>query len=262
MKRRIILIIIFVILIIAVFFTVIGIKISNMQKTGSLIVSGTKSLVKEEYKEARLNFLKVTLIDEEDEMAFELFVLADNCMQLDTLYISKEYLLAEELIKKIESNKYFKYVEDKMNDKFLIIQNKIITIKEIESLDTKIEELINTNSYQEAIDTVNKYFDDDLKEVYIDKLEELINTINKSKSEFEQEQLRIEEEKLAEEAKKEEINNDPYYQLRDYWFCNSCNFNTTVEGEMYINQNTLCAYCGATSGYHLEKDTRANVQNR
>ena len=185
-----------------------GIKVVNANKINSSLELGIKYLTEGNYEEARLEFSKAISIDDKHEKAADLLVLTENYIELNELYANKEYLLAADLISKIKENKYLEYVESRVNEISTNTEAKIVIINEINNLDSQIQQLISENKFQEAIDLINKYLDEDLKEEYLDKLNELMNGVSESKTAYEEEQARIaeerrlEEERLAEEERK------------------------------------------------------------
>ena len=185
-----------------------GIKVANANKINSSIELGIKYLTEGNYEEARLEFSKAISIDEKHEKATDLLALTEDYIELNQLYANKEYLLAADLISKIKENKYLEYIESSVNEISASTEGKIVIINEINNLDSQIQQLISENKFQEAIDLINKYLDEDLKEEYLDKLNELMNGVSESKTAYEEEQARIaeerrlEEERLAEEERK------------------------------------------------------------
>ena len=185
-----------------------GIKVVNANKINSSLELGIKYLTEGNYEEARLEFSKAISIDDKHEKATDLLALTEDYIELNELYVNKEYLLAADLISKIKENKYVEYVESSVNEISANTEAKIVIINEINNLDLQIQQLISENKFQEAIDLINKYLDEDLKQEYLDKLNELMNGVNESKTAYEEEQARIaeerrlEEERLAEEERK------------------------------------------------------------
>ena len=193
-----------------------GIKVVNANKINSSLELGIKYLTEGNYEEARLEFSKAISIDDKHEKAIDLLALTENYIELNELYANKEYLLAADLISKIKGNKYLEYIELSVNEISANTEAKIVIINEINSLDSQIQQLISENKFQEAIDLINKYLGEDLKQEYLDKLNELMNGVNESKTAYEEEQARIaeerrlEEERLAEEERRrqEEANRE------------------------------------------------------
>ena len=179
-----------------------GIKVVNANKINSSLELGIKYLTEGNYEEARLEFSKAISIDEKHEKAIDLLALTEEYIELNELYANKEYLLASELISKIKDNKYLEYIEASVNEISINTEAKIVIINEINNLDSQIQQLISENKFQEAIDLINKYLGEDLKQEYLDKLNELMNGVNESKTAYEEEQARIaeEERKRQEEA--------------------------------------------------------------
>lgn len=178
-----------------------GIKVVNANKINSSLELGIKYLTEGNYEEARLEFSKVISIDDKHEKATDLLALTEDYIELNELYANKEYLLAADLISKIKENKYLEYIESSVNEISTNTEAKIVIINEINNLDSQIQQLISENKFQEAIDLINKYLGEDLKQEYLDKLNELMNGINQSKTAYEEEQARIAEEKRLEEER-------------------------------------------------------------
>ena len=205
MKRRKIIIGITVVIsfIIVMALGIGGIKVVNANKINSSLELGIKYLTEGNYEEARLEFSKAISIDDKHEKATDLLALTENYIELNELYANKEYLLAADLISKIKENKYLEYIESSVNEISANTEAKIVIINEINNLDLQIQQLISENKFQEAIDLINKYLGEDLKQEYLDKLNELMNGVNESKTAYEEEQARLEEERrLAEEERK------------------------------------------------------------
>ena len=181
-----------------------GVKVANANKINSSLELGIKYLTEGNYEEARLEFSKAISIDEKHEKAIDLLALTEDYIELNELYANKEYLLASELISKIKGNKYLEYIESSVNEISANTEAKIVIINEINNLDSQIQQLISENKFQEAIDLINKYLGEDLKQEYLDKLNELMNGVNESKTAYEEEQARIAEEKRLEEERKAE----------------------------------------------------------
>ena len=205
MKRRKIIIGITVVIsfIIVMALGIGGIKVVNANKINSSLELGIKYLTEGNYEEARLEFSKAISIDDKHEKATDLLALTENYIELNELYANKEYLLVADLISKIKENKYLEYIESSVNEISANTEAKIVIINEINNLDLQIQQLISENKFQEAIDLINKYLGEDLKQEYLDKLNELMNGVNESKTTYEEEQARLEEERrLAEEERK------------------------------------------------------------
>ena len=181
-----------------------GIKVVNAKKISSSLELGIKYLTEEEYDKAKEEFLKVKSIDNNHEEAIDLIELTDDYVELENLYQSKEYVLALELIDKIKDNKYLEYIEEKVNELSVFIEQKIAIINEIDNIDIKIDTLISENKYEEAINLINEYLGQDLEEEYSNKLNTLLSNVNDSKTSYEEEQQRIAEEMRLEEERKAE----------------------------------------------------------
>ena len=181
-----------------------GIKVVNAKKISSSLELGIKYLTEGKYDKAKEEFLKVKSIDNNHEEAIDLIELTDDYVELENLYQSKEYVLALELIDKIKDNKYLEYIEEKVNELSVFIEQKIAIINEIDNIDIKIDTLISENKYEEAINLINEYLGQDLEEEYSNKLNTLLSNVNDSKTSYEEEQQRIAEEMRLEEERKAE----------------------------------------------------------
>lgn len=181
-----------------------GIKVVNAKKISSSLELGINYLTEGKYDKAKEEFLKVKSIDNNHEEAIDLIELTDDYVELENLYQSKEYVLALELIDKIKDNKYLEYIEEKVNELSVFIEQKIAIINEIDNIDIKIDTLISENKYEEAINLINEYLGQDLEEEYSNKLNTLLSNVNDSKSSYEEEQQRIAEEMRLEEERKAE----------------------------------------------------------
>ena len=181
-----------------------GIKVVNAKKISSSLELGINYLTEGKYDKAKEEFLKVKSIDNNHEEAIDLIELTDDYVELENLYQSKEYVLALELIDKIKDNKYLEYIEEKVNELSVFIEQKIAIINEIDNIDIKIDTLISENKYEEAISLINEYLIQDLEEEYSNKLNTLMSKVNDSKTSYEEEQQRIAEEMRLEEERKAE----------------------------------------------------------
>ena len=181
-----------------------GIKVVNAKKISSSLELGINYLTEGKYDKAKEEFLKVKSIDNNHEKAIGLIELIDDYVELENLYQSKEYVLALELIDKIKDNKYLEYIEEKVNELSVFIEQKIAIINEIDNIDIKIDTLISENKYEEAINLINEYLGQDLEEEYSNKLNTLLSNVNDSKTSYEEEQQRIAEEMRLEEERKAE----------------------------------------------------------
>lgn len=186
---------------------IVRLNIVNAKKINNSIELGIKSLIEENYDEAKAQFSKILSIDEDHKKAIELQKLTEECMELDYLCKNKEYILASELISKLKVNKYLELIEEKINSISVQIEEKLMMIGKIDNIENDINPLVSENKYDEAIKLVEKYINEDLKEEYLIKLNNLKNSINDSKSAYEEkkriaEQQRVEEKKKAEEKKK------------------------------------------------------------
>lgn len=180
------------------------IKVVNEKKISDSIELGIKHLTEENYDEAKAEFSKALSIDEEHEEALELLTLTEECIELNDLCENKEYILASELIEKIKENKYLEYIEKKVNELSIVIEEKISIINEVNNIDGQIDTLISESKYEEAIELVNNYLSEELKDEYLDKLNNLKDSISNSKIAYEEEQRIAEEQRLEEERKAEE----------------------------------------------------------
>ena len=181
-----------------------GIKVVNANKISSSLELGIKYLTEGKYDKAKEEFLRVTSIDNTHEEAMKLMELIDDYLKLENLYKKKEYVSALDLINKINENRYLKYIEEKVNELSVYIEEKIKIINEINNIDGQIDKLISENKYEEAISLINGYLEQDLEEEYSNKLNTLMSKVNDSKRSYDEEQKRIavEEERKAEEERK------------------------------------------------------------
>lgn len=209
--------IISVVLTLIIVVSISGVKIVNANKINTSIELGIKYLKENEYNNAESEFLKVLSLQDEQEEASELLMLTEQCMKLENLYNNKEYSLASELVDEIRGNKYSSYVEENLDKIMVVIEEKISKINEVNNIDSRINELISENKYNEAIDLINTYLSEDLKEEYLEKLNGLLESVNDARIIYDEEQKRIEEEKILEEqlkaeeerkAEEEKINRD------------------------------------------------------
>lgn len=180
------------------------IKVVNAKKISDSIELGIKHLTEENYDEAKAEFSKALSIDEEHEEASELLTLTEECIELNDLCENKEYILASELIEKINKNEYLELIKEKIDNILDIIKDKIRIIDEIDNIEAEINQLTSENKYDEAIELVNKYLSEELKDEYLDKLNNLKDSISNSKIAYEEEQRIAEEKRLEEERKAEE----------------------------------------------------------
>ena len=219
------------------------IKVVNAKKISDSIELGIKHLTEENYDEAKAEFSKALSIDEEHEEASELLTLTEECIELNDLCENKEYILASELIEKINKNEYLELIKEKIDNILDIIKDKIRIIDEIDNIEAEINQLTSENKYDEAIELVNKYLSEELKDEYLDKLNNLKDSISNSKIAYEEEQRiaeekRLEEERKAEEERKkqEELANQQEMNKKEESITNSESVNTgsnTVNGDIY-----------------------------
>lgn len=219
------------------------IKVVNAKKISDSIELGIKHLTEENYDEAKAEFSKALSIDEEHEEASELLTLTEECIELNDLCENKEYILASELIEKINKNEYLELIKEKIDNISDIIKDKIRIIDEIDNIEAEINQLTSENKYDEAIELVNKYLSEELKDEYLDKLNNLKDSISNSKIAYEEEQRiaeekRLEEERKAEEERKkqEELANQQELNKKEEGITNSENINegsNTVNGDIY-----------------------------
>ncbi|MDO5780817.1 MAG: hypothetical protein Q4Q02_09880 [Clostridium sp.] len=217
------------------------IKVVNAKKISDSIELGIKHLTEENYDEAKAEFSKALSIDEEHEEASELLTLTEECIELNDLCENKEYILASELIEKINKNEYLELIKEKIDNILDIIKDKIRIIDEIDNIEAEINELTSENKYDEAIELVNKYLSEELKDEYLDKLNNLKDSISNSKIAYEEEQRiaeekRLEEERKAEEERKkqEELANQQEMNKKEEGITNSENIN---EGSNTVNKD-------------------------
>lgn len=219
------------------------IKVVNAKKISDSIELGIKHLTEENYDEAKAEFSKALSIDEEHEQASELLTLTEECIELNDLCENKEYILASELIEKINKNEYLELIKEKIDNILDIIKDKIRIIDEIDNIEAEINQLTSENKYDEAIELVNKYLSEELKDEYLDKLNNLKDSISNSKIAYEEEQRiaeekRLEEERKAEEERKkqEELANQQEMNKKEESITNSESVNTgsnTVNKDIY-----------------------------
>lgn len=217
------------------------IKVVNAKKISDSIELGIKHLTEENYDEAKAEFSKALSRDEEHEQASELLTLTEECIELNDLCENKEYILASELIEKINKNEYLELIKEKIDNILDIIKDKIRIIDEIDNIEAEINELTSENKYDEAIELVNKYLSEELKDEYLDKLNNLKDSISNSKIAYEEEQRiaeekRLEEERKAEEERKkqEELANQQEMNKKEEGITNSENIN---EGSNTVNKD-------------------------
>lgn len=217
------------------------IKVVNAKKISDSIELGIKHLTEENYDEAKAEFSKALSIDEEHEEALELLTLTEECIELNDLCENKEYILASELIEKINKNEYLELIKEKIDNILDIIKDKIRIIDEIDNIEAEINQLTSENKYDEAIELVNKYLSEELKDEYLDKLNNLKDSISNSKIAYEEEQRiaeekRLEEERKAEEERKkqEELANQQEINKKEEGITNSENVD---EGSNTVNKD-------------------------
>lgn len=223
------------------------IKVVNAKKISDSIELGIKHLTEENYDEAKAEFSKALSIDEEHEEASELLTLTEECIELNDLCENKEYILASELIEKINKNEYLELIKEKIDNISDIIKDKIRIIDEIDNIEAEINQLTSENKYEEAISLINNYLGQDLTKEYSDKLNTLMSKVNNSKSSYEEEvkriaaeeeEKRLEEERKAEEERKkqEELANQQEMNKKEESITNSESVNTgsnTVNKDIY-----------------------------
>ena len=216
-----------------------GIKVVNAKKISSSLELGINYLTEGKYDKAKEEFLKVKSIDNNHEEAIDLIELTDDYVELENLYQSKEYVLALELIDKIKDNKYLEYIEEKVNELSVFIEQKIAIINEIDNIDIKIDTLISENKYEEAISLINEYLIQDLEEEYSNKLNTLMSKVNDSKTSYEEEQQRIAEEMRLEEERKAEEERKKQEELAKQESENKKEESSTDSGSVNLGTNEV-----------------------
>lgn len=216
-----------------------GIKVVNAKKISSSLELGINYLTEGKYDKAKEEFLKVKSIDNNHEEAIDLIELTDDYVELENLYQSKEYVLALELIDKIKDNKYLEYIEEKVNELSVFIEQKIAIINEIDNIDIKIDTLISENKYEEAISLINEYLGQDLEEEYSNKLNTLMSKVNDSKTSYEEEQQRIAEEMRLEEERKAEEERKKQEELAKQESENKKEESSTDSGSVNLGTNAV-----------------------
>lgn len=216
-----------------------GIKVVNAKKISSSLELGINYLTEGKYDKAKEEFLKVKSIDNNHEEAIDLIELTDDYVELENLYQSKEYVLALELIDKIKDNKYLEYIEEKVNELSVFIEQKIAIINEIDNIDIKIDTLISENKYEEAISLINEYLIQDLEEEYSNKLNTLMSKVNDSKTSYEEEQQRIAEEMRLEEERKAEEERKKQEELAKQESENKKEESSTNSGSVNLGTNAV-----------------------
>ncbi len=216
-----------------------GIKVVNAKKISSSLELGINYLTEGKYDKAKEEFLKVKSIDNNHEEAIDLIELTDDYVELENLYQSKEYVLALELIDKIKDNKYLEYIEEKVNELSVFIEQKIAIINEIDNIDIKIDTLISENKYEEAISLINEYLGQDLEEEYSNKLNTLMSNVNDSKTSYEEEQQRIAEEMRLEEERKAEEERKKQEELAKQESENKKEESSTNSGSVNLGTNEV-----------------------
>lgn len=216
-----------------------GIKVVNAKKISSSLELGINYLTEGKYDKAKEGFLKVKSIDNNHEEAIDLIELTDDYVELENLYQSKEYVLALELIDKIKDNKYLEYIEEKVNELSVFIEQKIAIINEIDNIDIKIDTLISENKYEEAISLINEYLIQDLEEEYSNKLNTLLSNVNDSKTSYEEEQQRIAEEMRLEEERKAEEERKKQEELAKQESENKKEESSTDSGSVNLGTNAV-----------------------
>lgn len=216
-----------------------GIKVVNAKKISSSLELGINYLTEGKYDKAKEEFLKVKSIDNNHEEAIDLIELTDDYVELENLYQSKEYVLALELIDKIKDNKYLEYIEEKVNELSVFIEQKIAIINEIDNIDIKIDTLISENKYEEAISLINEYLIQDLEEEYSNKLNTLMSKVNDSKTSYEEEQQRIAEEMRLEEERKAEEERKKQEELAKQESENKKEESSTDSGSVNLGTNAV-----------------------
>ena len=216
-----------------------GIKVVNAKKISSSLELGINYLTEGKYDKAKEEFLKVKSIDNNHEEAIDLIELTDDYVELENLYQSKEYVLALELIDKIKDNKYLEYIEEKVNELSVFIEQKIAIINGIDNIDIKIDTLISENKYEEAISLINEYLIQDLEEEYSNKLNTLMSKVNDSKTSYEEEQQRIAEEMRLEEERKAEEERKKQEELAKQESENKKEESSTDSGSVNLGTNAV-----------------------
>ena len=216
-----------------------GIKVVNAKKISSSLELGINYLTEGKYDKAKEEFLKVKSIDNNHEEAIDLIELTDDYVELENLYQSKEYVLALELIDKIKDNKYLEYIEEKVNELSVFIEQKMAIINEIDNIDIKIDTLISENKYEEAISLINEYLGQDLEEEYSNKLNTLMSKVNDSKTSYEEEQQRIAEEMRLEEERKAEEERKKQEELAKQESENKKEESSTNSGSVNLGTNAV-----------------------
>lgn len=215
------------------------IKVVNANKISSSLELGIKYLTEGKYDKAKEEFLRVTSIDNTHEEAMKLMELIDDYLKLENLYKKKEYVSALDLINKINENRYLKYIEEKVNELSVYIEEKIKIINEINNIDGQIDKLISENKYEEAISLINGYLEQDLEEEYSNKLNILMSKVNDSKTSYEEEQQRIAEEMRLDEERKAEEERKKQEELAKQESENKKEESSTDSGSVNLGTNAV-----------------------
>lgn len=200
-KRKIL-----VILLIAITFIVVGGFIIVKTYTSTMVKNnielGNKNLQEGKYNEATSAFNKVISIDAKNEQANERLSIIKNYQEIKKLYDAEDYKAASELISETKAMDGFNLIEATVTDINKKAESKLQVMKEIDDVYNVVEKLIVEKKFEEVVTLVNKYNDKDLTKEYKQKLEDLLFKINKAKSDYEEQQKKLEEENKKDKANK------------------------------------------------------------
>lgn len=210
----------------------LGVKYSNkLNKSEDSLNQAMLYLEENKYDDSIVELKKSVELNSGNKKAVNMLEVVKQLKELDNIYANKDYVQVKELITKIYSIEGSDVVKAKLEVISKDIEEKLGIMTEIDSLNMKIEDLISKKSYQEAIDIINSYLEENLNDAYKVKLNALTETVNKAKSAYDDEQKKIAEEKKKQEelqAASSTINNENEAEAR---------IKELAEIKAYINKN-------------------------
>lgn len=113
--------------------------------------------------------------------------LLDTFQNAESQFEEKNYYEADRLIKEVLSMDNYDLIQEQADVLASEISFRIQLLDEIDSLDSKIKNFLNSNSYDVALDLVNRYDTNHLPDTYIKKLSDFKTQISASKKKYDDE---------------------------------------------------------------------------
>lgn len=152
----------------------------NNKGAAILAKEGKEYLLKGEYTDAEKYYEEAKELNDKNDEYSHMLMLIRDYSKIEDFYNSESFDEAMTMITSIKNNPYYSFIKSTVEKK----ENSILIMKEINVLDTVVNNYLTSNDFDSALNAVNEYVDKDIKDSYREKLTRLLDKITTAKQEY------------------------------------------------------------------------------